>query len=390
MCYLRAVTLRILDLNNNYSPVGGGVKTYHHRKLAYYARRPDAINALAVPSDHDGVEELEGGNRLYHVKAPSLGGSGYRLITSAKRLKGVIEDFAPTVIEVGSVWVMPRLVRRANREANVPTIGFYHTDVPHTHVEVALKRFGRWVADPAIAASYRWMGRVFSSMTATFGASEYVLKHLSENGVERLFHTPFGTDTDNFEPSKRSAEFRAALEVGDRKLVMYAARINAEKGIDLLMAAYPHFRDPDGIQLVIGGHGPGEARLEKFLAKYPEVKRLPYISEKPKVAEAFASADLFLSLGAAETFGLAVPEALACGTPVIAPAAGGAGEQVDKAPFGGSFEPGNAEALAALITETSALSEDERATLRAWVLEHYDWDRTFDRMTALYRQIASE
>jgi alpha-1,6-mannosyltransferase len=381
------VALRVLDLNNNYSPTGGGVKTYHDRKLAYYAQRTDVVAALAVPSDHDGVQSLDGGNRLFHVKSPQLAGSGYRLIVSTKRVRRLIEDFKPDVIEVGSVWVMPRLVRRANKDRGIPVVGFYHTDVPHTHVEVALKRFGPRVTSPAVSAGYRWMGRVFGSMTAAFGASEYSLSHLADNGVTRLFHTPFGTDTETFHPQRRSEGLRAELGARDKLLVLYASRINTEKGIDLLMQAYPHFRDPAAIQLVIGGHGPGETRLQPFLEKYPEVQRLPYLSDKADVARAFASADVYLSLGAAETFGLAVPEAMACATPVIAPAAGGAGEQVDRCPEGATFVPGDAHGLARLVSEARPLSGARRDALRDWVRTHYDWDRCFDRMTDFYIHI---
>lgn len=380
--------MRILELNNNYSPTGGGVKTYHHRKLAYYARQTEHVNALVVPSDHDEVID-DGPVVRYHVKGLALGGSGYRMIVSVARLRKVIEHFQPDVIEVGSVWLMPRLVRRANKRFGAATVGFYHTDVPNTHVATLLHRFGSGFREWAIRKTYRWIGRTYAPMTATFGASEYSLQALAENGVRRLFHTPFGTDTDTYRPSCWSADFRRNLGAEDKTLLLYASRINREKGIDLLMAAYPGFRDPERFQLVIGGHGPFESRLNRFLADYPEVKRMPYLHGKEEVARAFASADVFLSLGAAETFGLAVPEAMACGTPVIAPAAGGAGEQVDKAPAGATFTPRDPAALAAVCAQVVRPSPEQRQALANWVRDHYDWDRTFAKMSGYYARIAS-
>ncbi len=379
--------MRVLDLNNNYSPVGGGVKTYHHKKLEYFASREGLTNALMVPDDHDAIEPQPGGNVLYRVAAPPLGkGSGYRLAVSVKRLRAVVSDFKPDIIEMGSVWALPWLMKRINQQ-NIPTVGFYHTDVPNTHVAVALKHAPRWLKKGPIEKTYDLMAKIFSPLTATFGASEYVLRRLEKHGVQRLFHTPFGADTSVFRPSDRSASLRTSWGADSKRLALYLSRINAEKGVDLLMDAYPHARDPENFQLVIGGHGPGEARLQAFLKEYPEVYRLDYLHDRSAVAAAFATADVFLSLGAAETFGLAVTEAMSCGTPVVAPLAGGAGEQVDRAPFGYTFEPGNALALADVLKRFTAASDAQREHLHRYIVDHHDWSRTFDRMVSCYQQV---
>ena len=385
-CTYSARLMRILDLNNNYSPTGGGVRTYHEQKMTYYGAQTEAVNALVEPSDRDEIID-DGSVVRYRVKATALGKSGYRMIFRAATARAVIEHFKPDVIEVGSVWVMPRVVRKANRDYGAATVGFYHTDLPNTHVGTSLHWAPAGLRRRAIAAAYRYVGRVYAPMTATFGASEYSLKNLSDNGVKRLFHTPFGTDTTNYRPDCYSDEWRREQGGDGKQLVMYLSRINREKGIDLLMDAYPHFRDPDKIQLIIGGHGPFEGRLAKFLARFPEVRRIGYMGHKPDVARAFGSVDTFLSLGAAETFGLAVPEAMACGTPVVAPAAGGAGEQVDKAPVGQTFTPGDPVALAHAITAQHGPTMEQRESLAAWVRESYDWTRTFDSMTAFYGRI---
>ena len=63
--------LRIVDFNSMFSFSGGGIRTYHMRKLAYFAGRDDVAYSMIAPSDRDGVEE-HGHARLYHVKTPPL------------------------------------------------------------------------------------------------------------------------------------------------------------------------------------------------------------------------------------------------------------------------------------------------------------------------------
>jgi len=381
------VAVRVLDLNNNYSPVGGGVKTYHHKKLEYFAAHKELVNGLMIPDDHEAIEEREGGNIAYRIPAPPLGkNSGYRLAISVKRMRAIVDHFQPDIIEMGSVWALPWLMKRINPRG-IPTVGFYHTDVPNTHVAVALKSAPEWLRKRPIERTYDLMAKLFSPLTATFGASEYVLRRLEKHGVRRLFHTPFGADTSIFRPECRDLDIRASWGGTGKRLALYLSRINSEKGIDLLMDAYPMIRDPESLQLVIGGHGPGEARLQSFLSAYPEVHRLDYLHDRSAVAAAFATTDVFLSLGAAETFGLAVTEAMSSGTPVVAPRAGGAGEQVERAPIGYTFEPGKPEALADVLRLFNVPTDLEREQLHQYIVENHDWARTFDRMIHCYSEV---
>ena len=35
--------MRLLDLNNSYSPAGGGIRVYHHRKMEYFSRSAEHL-----------------------------------------------------------------------------------------------------------------------------------------------------------------------------------------------------------------------------------------------------------------------------------------------------------------------------------------------------------
>ncbi len=50
--------ISLLDFNNQFSFSGGGIRTYHLRKLEHFANRDDVQYSLVVPSDRDLIESL--------------------------------------------------------------------------------------------------------------------------------------------------------------------------------------------------------------------------------------------------------------------------------------------------------------------------------------------
>lgn len=360
--------MRVLDVDNNYSPTGGGVRVYHDEKARWFGEHGGAPYALLVPSDRSS-RVVEGNIVRYHVPALRLGGSGYRFVVRERHVRAVIADFGPDLIEIGSPYVMPRLVRRATRALGhrPATVGFYHSDVPDTLIRPLGARLGTGWADRSAAAATRWIASTYGAMTATFGASRFVLDKLHAAGVRRLFHTPLGVDPTVFSPARRCEAWREAAGVGaGQSLVLYLARIAPEKGIRRVFAAYPLFRDPARVRLVVIGHGPLEHELAAFRERYPEVEVRGFVSDRAEVARAYASADVFLSLGAVETFSLSTSEALASGTPTVAPSVGGAGEQVAAVTPELLFEPSSAESLAAAVrTAVLAGAEQRRRALSA-------------------------
>ena len=317
--------------------------------------------------------------------------SGYRMTLNSGPILSAINDFMPDVIEVGSPWVMPSLVRKASGSGRIPTVGFYHTDYPESYIRpLAEKIFPPRTAGVMVGLAERHLLKTYSRMDGVFCASRGLLTRLHGIGLRRLFHTPLGVDPQLFTPEKRSLEFRERLGAGGtRKLVLFLARLHREKGIDLLMEAYPSFRDPSSIVLAIAGHGPAEGRVAEFIARFPEVRRVGYLEDREAAAEAMASADVYLSLGPVETFGLAGLEAVASGTVTVFPDAGAGAEMAELAgvlpPF--SMADGS-EALTARILE--AVNLDRGAVspvLRARVLAGMDWHTVFSREERFYRRI---
>lgn len=371
----RRARVSILDVNNHYSATGGGVRTYHHAKLAYYRERSDVRYALVVPSTRF-TRRLDGNATIIEVPALPSPAKGYRLLHDRAAIARVVQEFAPDVVEVGSVFALPRFVRRAVAGKRIAVVAFLHSDYPLSYVRPFFARAGARAADLAGRAADAHMRRAYEPFDAVFAASEHSCARLRSLGLSRVVRVPFGVDLRAFRPELRSRS-------DDRRVVLFLGRLAAEKGIDLLFDAYPRFRD-SSIALRIGGRGPARKRLERFVDRYPEVETLDRIEGEDALARTYANADVLLSLGSTETFSLATLEALACGTPVIAPDAGGAGELVRRAAAGRVFPAGDAGALARAIHDP--LPNDHRDRARAFALGQ-SWERTFDRLTSAYARV---
>ena len=107
----------------------------------------------------------------------------------------------------------------------------------------------------------------------------------------------------------------------------------------------------------------------------------------PHVARLMASADALLHGGDQETFGLVILEAMACGIPVVAVAAGAFTEIVHEH-CGLLCPPNNPKAMADKVRELfSADSRHLGAQARRYVAQHYAWDAVVDSLLGHYRAV---
>lgn len=390
--------MRICDLNNFYSPTGGGVRIYHERKLDYFAGLNRDAYALVVPGERLHIEQ-RGAATIAELPARTIGSSGYRAIIRSRELARFFAEFKPDLVEIGSPYLMPRLVSRALRlalrrglERPAATVGFVHADYPDTYVAPALERslggLLRPLRGPLHNLAKRHLGRTYAPMSATFGASVHMLRKLRSMGLRRLFHTPLGVETHHFSPAKRDLERRRQLGIADdERVLLYLGRLSPEKGIDLLLKAWPRLAGSPGLRLVIAGHGPREAEVNALAARHPSIVRLGHQGSRDEVAGWMASADLFLSLGAFETFSLTTLEALACQTPVLAPKSGGAAELIRQLGAGELFADNDPEALCTAILRAHTFEPAAAKRLRNTIEAEYTWDAACRRLHGAYRMI---
>ena len=138
--------------------------------------------------------------------------------------------------------------------------------------------------------------------------------------------------------------------------VLFVGRLVAGKGILELLAALEQL-GPDAPQLVVAGEGP----LVDEIASIPTVTHLGF-QPTHTLIQLYALAERAVVPSRAETWGLSVNEALACGCPVVATDAVGAAHDLIEDGVNGYLVPvGDVAALAAALV---AHRPDARANRR--------------------------
>ncbi len=379
---MASVPLRVLDINNFYSPVGGGIRVYHREKMRW-CRENGVQCALVYPAGKDSVSDFEGGT-MYAVKSPPLARSGYHFFVRGGPLREIIASYKPDVVELGSGIVVPGMVRESLR--GIRSFGFYHSNwpvaLPLSVLDITGGPIPRWFRRFAVP----WMGRAYRGLDAVMGASETSLAVLREGGVKSTRKTPLGAHPGVFTPDARSEELRRELGVGPGgKLLLYMGRLAPEKGIHVLLETCPLlFREP-GTVVVVAGRGHWRNRVLRAESRFGgRLRLLPYASQGGRGAVLMASADAFMSMGPCDTFSLVTLEALCCGTPVAACREAAAAELVEGAGGGSVYGPWNdPPALRDAVGKALEEAPAKKAGFRRFA-ERFTWDACFRRIFAVY------
>ncbi|WGL53310.1 glycosyltransferase [Nocardioides sp. BP30] len=139
--------------------------------------------------------------------------------------------------------------------------------------------------------------------------------------------------------------------------VAYAGRLDAAKGIALLLAGWEAFRaaaPASPMRLIIVGDGPLGAEVRAWAASRPEVDVVGALSRDDTRGVLASSLAAVVPSAWEEAFGLTAVEAMAAGTVPILAAHGSFPELVTDGVDGVLFEHGSAPALAAALAAIEA------------------------------------
>ncbi|MGH9957479.1 MAG: glycosyltransferase, partial [Pyrinomonadaceae bacterium] len=287
-------------------------------------------------------------------------------------LKNVIQE--ADVVHVHAVW------EQVQHEASVTAFreGVPYVITPHGMLDpwslgqksVKKKLYMAWRLRRNLdrAASIHFLSDVERDLTEPLGLK--AAKIVEPNGVELA----------EFDPLPPANTFRARYQLGDRPIVLFMGRLHPKKGLDLLIPAFAQAA-PKEAALVIAGPGSREY-VEKVHALIHhnglgERTLLPGMLYGQDRIAALTDADLFVLPSYQEAAPIAVIESLAAGTPVVISDRINICDQIANAAVGGVVTPN----IPALSKELSNWLGDadrrQRASLkaRAFVSEHYDWNR---------------
>ncbi|MDR0783783.1 MAG: glycosyltransferase [Propionibacteriaceae bacterium] len=363
--------MRIAQLANFVGPTSGGLRRAVDKLGRAYAAAGHQ-RLLIIPGPSDSVLTTKTGT-IVTIASPALS-SGYRLVVNTRKVAQVLERFQPTSVEVSDKWTMTAGARWAVRRG-IPAIL-----ISHERLDDQASMFLELEVSSQIHLINRYLAKIYDRVVVTtrYSAGEWI------NTKANLMVCPLGVDLGEFSSQGTVSGRTATLQL------VYAGRLSREKCPHLAVATAVELdRRGVDVQLNVFGAGPIVEELRSLAGAAP-IFFHGYLNSRAALADAYRSADIALSVCPAETFGLAVLEALACGTPVVTADRGGARELVDAscAEWASPDPVFLAEAvmrLAARVREDPArLSQAARA--RA---EQYPWGKTTASMLALHEELSN-
>lgn len=144
---------------------------------------------------------------------------------------------------------------------------------------------------------------------------------------------------------------RASLAGGDSPIVLSVARLDPQKGHDVLLRAVA---DTPGVMLVLAGEGPERGRLETLVSELGLGRRVLFLGRRSDVPELLAVSDVFVLPSLFEGASLAILEAMAAMKPVVATSIGGTDELIVDGQSGVLVPPADPRALATALKRVLA------------------------------------
>lgn len=365
----RSQPLRILAVTPYYSPEGGGLERYAHETLRRFADRGHAVHAMAFTREGLDDQELDGVS--VDRRAPRwtagntpIGPGFFGDVCEA------IDSLAPDVVVAHTPVPFPaEMAFLAARLKDVPFVTTYH----------AGKLEGSTPLLSGLAALDRstLQRAMIAGSDELVAVSPFVRERVFDGHADRARVIPPGVDGELFSPE--------GTPRGDTVLFVGPMSTSYRwKGLDVLRKAFEmvHATLPEA-RLELVGTGDRADEVRRWGEAIGGVDLLGRISDRNLVAAyRRASVVVLPSTTAAESFGMVLAEANACGRPVIGSRVGGIPSIVQDGVNGLLATPGDPEDLARKLADLlgdPAKAQEMGARGRKLVLQHHDWDALVDQ-----------
>ena len=273
----------------------------------------------------EGVTDLGHGVTLTHLEAGPLDASPVDLYGY---LEPFLQELYLTVepryrLVHSHYWLSGWIGTRAARLWGVPHVVSFHT-----LGDVKMQAKAGELELPARAVVEKELASTASLIVASSPHEREALVRLYEADRESIEVVPCGVDLSLFKPLD-AGEARKRLGLNGERIVLYVGRLEAIKGLELLLHSAAIMDGKDSLKvLVVGGDAQreGEVGRLKDLAEelgIEQVMEFVGMVDQTLLPLYYNAADVCVVPSYYESFGLVALESLACGTPVVASRVGG-------------------------------------------------------------------
>lgn len=333
-----------------HAPTRGGLCTLYRALANELAERGHHVTLITQHTPHPVPPQLRtaAGGSLQVVTLPRTGDSVAELAAHGKRVSAVLDELRPDVAECSSwehelVHYLTRSHPRASvvvrGDLSVATMGAAHlADGEHTlvtHAEWVLAVSTFAAAD--LHRAYGIQAQVVPNGIDTTRFHPYAAGppasgdriHLDRHGqVTRCTPLPQALATDEV-----LAGFFGPRRPEDLLRLVWVGKATKMKGWDQLERLAPRLTGMATLLIVLGH---GQVHYPVTIGKQPHVRVLQDLDDRD-LPGVYTAADWLVSTSRWEGFGLAIAEALACGTPALLPAGLGVADEILAAGGGATY-----------------------------------------------------
>lgn len=365
--------MRIAQLANFVGPTSGGMKTAVDALGRGYAAA-GVPRLLVVPGPRDRTRQTPDGE-VVELRAPRVGG-GYRLLVEPWRVLDVLERFGPTNIEVSDKSTLLPVARWARRR----TIGSVLLSHERLDSMISLRTGLTRGVEGTVGVLNAMLVRQFDAVVVTSGFAQREFMGAARTAGTPLHRVPLGVDLDTlYTPGP--------VDRADGQLrLVHFGRLSREKSPHLAVAAAIELhRRGVPVHLDVYGDGPHRGELEGLAGRAPVVFH-GHVDDKRQLSRQVAAADVAISPCPGETFGLAILEALAVGTPVVTAESGGGRELVDEA--SGDWGPATPAGIADAVLRIAARPVTDTRNAARRRAEQFPWSAAVAAMLDIHGRAA--
>jgi glycosyltransferase involved in cell wall biosynthesis len=374
--------MRILILNSEYPPIGGGAGNASAHIAAQLEKMGHRVTVVTARFDTLPVREQHGGVTVYRV--PALRRRQDRsnpleqlafILSSSFRTINLMSSFKPDVtlaffgIPSGAVaWLLKAFYRIpyivSLRGGDVPGFRPYDFHIYHRLMAPFLRMI--WKNAVTIVANSNGLRQLASVFDARF----------------EIPIIPNGVDLESYRLAERDWSFPRLLSAG---------RIVHQKGLDLAMRALGELKDFQWEWRIVGD-GP-HLHVLQSLAKELGIENRVYFlgwQSREQLIESYKQANVFLFPSRHEGMPNAMLEAMASGLPVIASCIAGSEELVLDGKTGYLFPSEDITSLQAALKKIlgdPALREQMGRAARLHTETNYSWESTAQQYALLLEKV---
>ncbi len=394
--------MRVLHLTWEYPPLvyGGLGRHVHALAEAQAAAGHDVVVVTAHPGTVElALDEVVAGVRVVRVPhdSPAVPAHEQFLAWTMALNHGMTrvalalgQEWRPEVVHAHD-WLVAHAAANLRAAFEVPIVATMHATEAGRHQGWLPNDFSS-----SIHAIEWWLTFEARRVIACSQHMRWEVTRLFDLPADKVDVRPNGINLAEWSSTADEVAAARALHAGDGPLVLFAGRLEWEKGVHTLIEAVPRLRRRfPGLRVVIVGKGSQQEPLEALARRLRVTRSVRFTGwlTEGGLRSVAAAADVAVVPSVYEPFGLVALESAALGTPLVVADTGGLAEIVEHGETGLVFPPLDAPALADAVSEVlrdEVLARRVVRTAREVVARDYSWPSIADSTVATYGRAVRE